>query len=307
VTKRTKQQYRIRNWTDYNKALVQRGSLTLWIDTRATDIWLDHDRPMRRGRRRTYTDAAILCALLLREAYHLPLRSTQGLVSSVLRLMQVPLPAMHYSTLSRRARLLHLSLAAPEKISHLVIDSTGLKLYGEGEWKVRTHEADKRRTWRKLHIAMDAERWQITSAIITDKDELDRHLLPPLLKQSKAGVMAVCADGAYDFQECYRAIKGCEAVPLIPPRSDAVVRAKSPFEQRDENVRTIRKLGRKRWKQVSGYHKRSLVECAFFRLKTIFSDKLRARTTERQKIEASLRCLALNRMTELGMPISYPI
>lgn len=214
---------------------------------------------------------------------------------------------MHYSTLSRRARQLALSLAAQKKIRHLVIDSTGLKLYGEGEWKVRMHGADKRRTWRKLHLAMDAERWQITSAIITDKDELDRHLLPALLKQTGAQVSAVCADGAYDFQECYRAIKGGEAVPLIPPRSDAVVRGKSPFEHRDMNVREIKKLGRKRWKKESGYHRRSLVECAFFRLKTIFSDKLKARLAETQKIEAELRCLALNRMTKLGMPHSYAI
>lgn len=303
-----KRQYRIRNWPDYNRALTKRGSLTLWLDTRAANTWLSTDCPHRRGRRRTYTDAAITCALLLREAYHLPLRSTQGLVSSVLSLMQVKLPSPHYSTLSRRARSLSISLATSrKKIKHLVVDSTGLKLYGEGEWKVRLHGADKRRTWRKLHIAMAAERWQITSAIITDKDVLDRHVLPPLMKQQSGEVMTVCADGAYDFEQCYRAIKGCEAVPLIPPRQDAVVRGQSPFEDRDMNVREIKKLGRKRWKKESGYHTRSLVECAFFRLKTIFSDKLKARLAETQKIEAALRCLALNRMTKLGMPQSYAI
>ena len=307
VTKKTKRQYRIRNWADYNRALTKRGSLTLWLDTRAANTWLSTDCPHRRGRRRIYTDAAITCALLLREAYHLPLRSTQGLISSVLTLMKLPLPAMHYSTLSRRARQLELSLTVQKKIRHLVIDSTGLKLYGEGEWKVRLHGADKRRTWRKLHIAMDAERWQITSAIITDKDELDRHVLPPLMKQHNGEVLAVCADGAYDFEQCYRAIKVCEARALIPPRRDAVVRGKSPFEHRDENVREIKKLGRKRWKKESGYHTRSLVECAFFRLKTIFSEKLKARLREAQKIEAEMRCLALNRMTKLGMPKSYAI
>ena len=299
--------HRIRDWAHYNKALVQRGSLTLWIDSRATDTWIDHSWAHRRGRRRTYTDAAILCALLLREVYHLPLRSTQGLVLSVLRLMRVGLPVMHYSTLCRRARSLELSLAARQHIRHLVIDSTGLKVYGEGEWKVRIHGADKRRTWRKLHISMDASTQQITSAIVTDKDELDRTVLPVLLKHTQAKIERVGADGAYDFEQCYRAIKGRAATPLIPPRSDAVVRGKSPFEQRDENVREIKKRGRTKWKKQSGYHKRSLVECAFFRLKTIFSDKLKSRTMERQKIEATLRCLALNRMTELGMPQSYAI
>jgi hypothetical protein len=184
VTKQTKRQYRIRDWKQYNRALVGRGSLTLWIDARSTDAWLDSDRPLRRGRRRTYTDAAILCALLLREAYHLPLRSTQGLVSSVLRLMQVGLPSPHYSTLSRRARSLELCLTAPGNIRHLVIDSTGLKVYGEGEWQVRTHGKQKRRTWLKLHICVDASTHQVTAAIVTDKDVLDRNAVAALLGQT---------------------------------------------------------------------------------------------------------------------------
>ncbi|HEY9845406.1 MAG TPA: IS5 family transposase [Candidatus Caenarcaniphilales bacterium] len=304
MTNKEKRQYRIRNWSDYNKALVSRGSLTLWIDTRAINTWLDSERAQRRGRRRIYTDAAIVCALLMREVYHLPLRSTQGLVSSVLSLMQITFPVPHYSTLSRRARSLELTLPAPRHIRHLVIDSSGLKLYGEGEWKVRTHGADKRRTWRKLHLAMDASTHQLISALITDKDELDRRALPGLLTGVETKIEYVCADGAYDFECCYRAIKKCGAAPLIPPRSDAVVRGRNPFEQRDENLRRIKKRGRAKWKKESGYHKRSLVECAFFRLKTIFSDKLKSRTPERQKIEAELRCHALNRMTALGMPES---
>ena len=307
MTNKEKRQYRIRNWQQYNKALVSRGSLTLWIDTRSTDTWLDRDTPARRGRRRTYTDAAILCALLLREVYHLPLRATEGLVRSVLRLMKVELPAAHYSTLSRRARRLELSLAAPQKIHHLVIDSTGLKVYGEGEWKVRLHGADKRRTWRKLHIAMDATTHQLTASSITDKELLDRNALSGLLEQTTSEIERVCADGAYDFEQCYRAIKKREALALIPPRSDAVLRGKSPFEQRDQNLREIRKLGRKKWKSKSTYHQRSLVECAFFRLKTIFSDRLRSRTMETQTAEANIRCTALNRMTSVGMPESYLI
>lgn len=307
MTKRTKRKYRIRNWRQYNSALVSRGSLTLWIDTRSTDTWLDCDCPARKGRRRTYTDTAILCALLLREAYHLPLRSTQGLISSVLGLLRASLPAPHYSTLSRRARLLELSLAAPQKISHLVLDSTGLKVYGEGEWKVRAHGKAKRRTWRKLHISMDASTHQITAASLTDKEVLDRNAVVGLLGQTAGEIVRVCGDGAYDFEQCYRAIKSRRAIALIPPRSDAVIRGKSPFEQRDENVRAIRRLGRKRWKKQSTYHRRSLVETAFFRLKAIFSDKLRAQRMDTQSAEARVRCLAMNRMSMLGMPQSYVV
>jgi transposase len=127
------------------------------------------------------------------------------------------------------------------------------------------------------------------------------------LEQAEGKIERVCGDGAYDFEQCYRAIKKREAMALIPPRRDALIRGKSPFEQRDENLRRIRKLGRKQWKKESTYHKRSLVETAFFRLKTIFSGKLRSRTIETQTVEATLRCLAMNRLTSLGMPESYAI
>lgn len=308
MTTKKKQQYRIRNWREYNKALTQRGSLTLWIDTHSTDSWLNQDTPARRGRRRRYTDAAITCALQLREVYHLPLRATQGLVRSILRLMQLELPSAHYSTLSRRARSLSLTLStSTRKIKHLVIDSSGLKVYGEGEWQVRTHGKAKRRTWLKLHISMDAETHHLTAASITDKDLLDRNAMAELLEQTEAEIERVCADGAYDFEQCYRAIKKHQAVALIPPREDAVIRGKSPFEQRDENLRGIKSKGRKEWKKESTYHRRSLVETAFFRRKTIFSDRLRSRRTDTQATEARMRCVAMNRMTSLGMPESYAI
>jgi transposase len=154
---------------------------------------------------------------------------------------------------------------------------------------------------------MDASTHQVTAALITDKDLLDRNALSDLLEQTEGQIEAVCADGAYDFEQCYRAIKQSGARPLIPPRSDAVIRGKSPFEQRDENVREIKGKGRKEWKRESTYHRRSLVETAFFRLKILFSDRLRSRRAETQTTEAMVRCLAMNRMTSLGMPDSYAI
>jgi transposase len=149
---------------------------------------------------------------------------------------------------------------------------------------------------------MDAATHHVTAALLTDKDALDRHALPALLKRTGAECESVCADGAYDFEQCYRAIKQHGAMALIPPGRDAVIRGKSPFERRDENLRGIRKRGRKQWKRRSGYHQRSLVECAFFRLKTVLSDRPRARRADTQATEAKARCAALNRMTSLGMP-----
>jgi hypothetical protein len=303
VTNKPKHQSRIRDWHHYNKALVSRGSLTLWINTRSTDLWLDRDRPARRGRRRVYSEVAILCALTLRELYQLPLRSTQGLVSSVLRLLGAQLPAPHYSTLSRRAATLKVNL--PRLTGgplHLAIDSTGMKVYGEGEWKVRLHKAERRRTWRKLHLMLDHRTHEVVSLSMTDKDVLDRSEVEGLLTQVEGQVREVLGDGAYDFSACHRAIRVRGARAVIPPKKGARVRGKPELRDRDQAVIRAREAGLEVWKKESGYHRRSLVETAMMRLKTIFSDKLKAREWKRQETELRLRCALMNRMTQLGMP-----
>jgi hypothetical protein len=309
VTKKTKRQYRIRNWKQYNRALVGRGSLTLWMDSRSIETWLNRDKPAHRGRARLYADVAIFSSLILREVYHLPLRATQGLVCSLLSVLEVDLPVPHYSTLSRRARTLAVQLSAQigKGPRHLVIDSTGLKLYGEGEWRVRVHGSAKRRTWRKLHLAMDAQTQQITSALITNRDVVDPRVLPRLLKEVEGPIERVTADGAYDSRQCYRAIDERGARAVIPPRKGSTLWEDEYLKDRNENLRGVRRHGVKGWKMKSGYHRRSLVETAMNRLKTIFTDKLRAREVERQRTETKIRCVALNRMTQLGMPETYAV
>ena len=305
MTNKPKRRYRIRNWRDYNKALVRRGSLTLWVEERTLGVWLDHDRPARRGRRRTYTDAAITCALTLRAVYGLPLRSTQGLVSSVLRLLGPNLPAPHYSTLSRRSAVLDVELPRLNKGPlHLAVDSTGIKLYGEGEWKVRLHGIEKRRTWRKLHLAIDHRTHEIVSLAMTDKEVLDRRALPGLLSEVEGEVVEVLGDGAYDFHDCYRAIHARGARSVIPPKQRARVRGGPEFGGRDAAVLRGREVGREGWKREAGYHSRSLAETAMMRLKTIFAERLKAREWQRQVTELRVRCAAMNRMTSLGMPQS---
>jgi hypothetical protein len=308
VTNKAKRQYRIRNWRDYNSALVRRGSLTLWVEQGTVNKWRDTAAPVRRGRRRFYSDLAITCALTLREVYGLPLRSTQGLVRSVLRLMGVDLLAPHYSTLSRRAATLEVKLEHLSKGPlHLAVDSTGVKLYGEGEWKVRLHGAEKRRTWRKLHLLVDHRTQQAVACAMSEQYMLDRKELPGLLREVKGEVAEVLGDGAYDFQDCYKAIHARDARSVIPPQRRARVRAGSEFGDRNAAVLRSREVGRDVWKKEAGYHRRSLAETAMMRLKTIFSDKLKAREWKRQETELRVRCAALNRMTQLGMPRSYVI
>ena len=304
-----KQQYRVRNWRDYNKALVNRGSLTIWFDHQAINLWLNEQRCGKRGRPLLYNAVAIQCMLTLKAIYHLPLRSTQGLMRSVMKLMRLDLPVADYSTLSKRSTSLEVSLPRQAKTTalHLVIDSTGMKVYGEGEWKVRQHGYSKRRTWRKLHLGVDQASGEVLAVEMTDHETLDRRVMPALIEQVEEPLSQVSADGAYDYKQCYQAIANRGARATIPPRADARMNGRAPFADRDDNIRRIAEVGRKEWKQECGYHRRSLAETSVMRVKTIFGDKLAARKFTSQAVELKIKGAALNRMTSLGMPESYAI
>jgi hypothetical protein len=191
----------------------------------------------------------------------------------------------------------------------MVVDSTGIKIFGEGEWKVRQHGYTKRRAWRKLHIGADDATGEIAAAVITTNDLADSQVIGDLLEQVPDDIEQVSGDGSYDKRNCYEAIRGRGARAAIPPRRDAKIwqhgNSKSERLIRDENLRRIRRIGRKRWKQESGYHRRSLAETQMFRIKTIFGARVSAREFEGQVRQMLVRCAALNRMTHLGMPDSY--
>jgi hypothetical protein len=300
--------YRIRNWREYNRALVRRGSLTVWVDQESLDAW-NYQGPSQWGAQYVYSDAAIQCLLTLRAVFHLPLRATQGMASSIFELMGLDLVVPHYSTLSRRAADLAVDLARKGKGPlHLVLDSTGLKVYGEGEWKVRKHGYSKRRTWRKLHLAVDAETHEIQAVTVTEAKVDDAEMVDHLLKPIDREVASAAADGAYDKRKVYRVLEPRTGRILIPPRANARIwkhgnAAGSPLP-RDENLRHIRRSGRKVWKREVGYHARSLAETGVFRMKVIFGDHLSIRRPECQVTEGAIRGRALNIMTHLGMPRS---
>ena len=308
MTKKTP--YRIRNWPAYNAALIGRGSLTVWVDEAAIGSWR-YTGPTQRGAQYHYTDAAISCVLTLRAVYHLALRAAEGLARSVFELLEVALPVPSYSTLSRRAAALSIALGALPRSTplHLVIDSSGFKVYGEGEWKVRQHGWSKRRTWRKLHLAVNEATGEIVAAVASEAGVSDDEALPDIVAQVEGDIGQVSADGAYDKRPCYDALAERGATAVIPPRRDAKIWqhgncAGAPW-QRDENLRAIRQKGRRRWKQESGYHRRSLAETTFFRLKTIFGPAVSSRHFPQQATELFIRVAALNRMTHLGMPDSH--
>lgn len=315
-----KRLYRTRNWGEYNAALVQRGSLTLWVEPEVLEAWLNHERSGGRGASCTYTDTAICTGLTLKMVYHLPLRATEGLLTSLLKLMGLEhLAVPDYSTLCRRQKTLQVALPQQHKgqAIHVVVDSTGCKIYGEGEWKVRQHGISKRRTWRKLHLAVDEASGQLVGAVLSTNDVADSAALPALLEQVEEPLAQLSGDGSYDQRVCYDTLRkrqqeqGESLRVTIPPRHGARIwqhgNRRAERLARDENLRRVRQIGRQKWKEESGYHRRSLAETAMFRFKTIFGDKLSARIFESQAAEAFIRCAALNRMTQLGMPQSYAV
>jgi hypothetical protein len=309
VKKKKKQQYRIRNWSEYNKALTQRGSITFWFDEDAIKSWLDHNRSGKRGKPRTYGDACLECMLLLKAVYHLPQRSTYGLVCSLVQLMGLDLPVPHPSILSRRVSSLDVVLPRQSagKSLHVLVDATGLKVYGEGEWKVRVHGYQKPRTWRKLHLAVDEATAEVVAVVATTSNVSDKEVLPNLLEQIPGDIEQLMADGGYDYRSCYEAIaqRGARAI-IQPRRTGRIDRQDEVLKARNENLRRIRR-GRKKWKRESRYHRRSLVETAMMRVKTIFGSGLSSRRFPNQATEMRVRCAALNQMTHLGMPESYAL
>lgn len=277
---------------------------------------MGRNRKKRRARSLSvqYSEAAILAMVQIKFVFHQAGRQTCGLVASVFRLLKVNLPVPDHSTLSRRMACVEVSLPVlPNgKPRHVVVDSTGLKLYGEGEWKVRAHGISKRRTWRKLHLCVDEQTGEILAAGASLNAVSDCRMFPKLLESVEGEIEQVSADGSYDRRKVYDAVnKAGVKRAAIPPRRNAKIwRYGNSWKERlirDENLRLVRRAGRTRWKRESGYHRRSLAETGVFRFKQIFTDKLQSRSQENQFQEMLLKYAALNRMTRLGMPESYKV
>lgn len=234
----------------------------------------------------------------------MPLRALQGFLDSVFKLANIPLVCPHYTCISRRAKEVEVSFKPKTRgaIQHLAIDATGLKVYGEGEWKVKKHGTDgKRRVWRKLHLAVDTSSHEIVAAELSLSNVTDGEVLPNLLKQTRRKIIEVSGDGAYDTRHCHDAIRIKRAVPLIPPREGAAF-----WEQghpRNLAVGCQKLYGsNNKWKKRHGYHKRSLSETAMYRVKQLLGGKLSLRNYNAQVGETYAMIKALNKLTGLGMP-----
>lgn len=300
--------FSVRNWSEYNESLVARGSITLWFSEEALEAWYHSNATCKRGRPFRYSDSTIELFLTIRELLRLPYRQTEGFVRGLLLLIEPDLDVPDFTSAAKRAAKLGIALPVIPRAGNIdvVLDSTGLKVFGEGEWKVRQHGPSKRRTWRKLHLAIDPNTQEILAQTLTTNGGHDADQATELLDEIPATIATVTGDAAYDQWKVYAAVDQRKAKPRITPRHDAKIKRHGnlagPPLARDETIRQIRRLGRKRWKNASGYHCRSLAETTFFRLKTIFGPKLKNRKFNNQRTEARLRCRILNRFTR-SMPI----
>jgi len=306
--------YKVRNWKQYNRSLINRGNLTLWFSEDAIRSWYAPKIAKGRGRDFIYSDACIEMALTLRTLFHFSLRATQGFLEGLIGMLGLGLKTPHYSRLSRRAQDLQIQILRMKKNGQtptdLVIDSTGLKIYGEGEWKIRIHGKQKRRTWRKYHVSVDPDTHEVVAMELTHANVHDSAVINAVLETDDV-IGEVYADGAYTHKNCFDTIAAKNGNPFIHVRTGTTIVRKNPSDGeklRNQLIRDRQKMGGKEaWKKLSGYHRRSLVETHMFRLKTILGSSLKSRKFDNQKIEAQIMASILNRMTALGMPKTIPI
>lgn len=315
MTNQTTTKYRIRNWAEYNRALVQRGSLTIWFSPEAVEGWLCV-KEGKKGRPTLYSHEAILCALMLKAVYHLPFRALRGLLLSLVMLLGVGLPIPCYTRICRRAKILgqQIKNLSSRRPTDLVFDSTGLKVYGEGEWKVRQHGKSKRRIWKKIHLAICPDSHDIILECLTGNEIADCEVAVALQHQIPKSVKRSYGDGAYDKDGCYRMFHSLGIEPIIPPQKNGVVhnsQTKPWLQARNDSIRELAGWqsleeqegdGRRLWKKLRGYHRRSIGETAMYRLKALFGSSLKCKHMCYQKAEIFSKCLTINRMNALGMP-----
>lgn len=298
--------YKTLNWPACNMALKRRGSLTIWFDA---DMAWTAKPTGKRGRQPVYSDAAVQTCLTMKVLFGAALRQTADFVESLLGQIGLDWDVPDFSTLSRRQKTLAVKI--PHRGSqgplHLLIDSTEIKVEGEGEWNARKHGGAKRRVWRKVHLGIDEETLEVRVVEVTSSDVGDALMLPELLSQIPPDqeIASVTADGAYDTRKCHDAITERGAYAVIPPRKNA-----KPWKAvtagavaRNDALRASKYRGRSLWRRWSGHQRRSHAETKMHCVK-LLGQRLMARDFDRQIAEFQVRVAVLNGYTALGIPVT---
>lgn len=303
--------YKVRNWKEYEKALVNRGRVDIWISEDAISKWHPNLEKKKQGRQVHYSNIAVQTCLVMRSLYKLPLRQTEGFINSLIKLLELDISSPDHTTISRRSENLEVinkSLKKEGSIT-ILVDSTGLKISGSGQWEEEKHGTGRRRKWRKLHLAIDEETLEIVATTLTSNKVSDPSEVMPLINQVESEIDTIKADGAYDQDPLRQELDNLNINSIFPPRIDAILSKdhKHNPTSRDKAIVRIKKDGREVWEYASGYSKRNLVENAMFRYKNIIGNKMHSKTVKRQDTEVRIGIYILNQMIGLGMPDSVRV
>jgi hypothetical protein len=298
-----------RNWSKYTEALVNRGKLTLFITKDFADTWYieyDKDTPRARGGQAKYSEAAITSLLSLRFIFKLPLRAMEGLAQSLVEIAGVDIDVPDYSTLSIKLRDMKIKLPPVCKDSGggyvASLDSTGVKIHGQGEWNRKKHSQKDRRQWVKMHLIIDNDTMQILGVEATADDVHDSEVFDQLIDTLPNKINKVLGDGAYDTLGAHKKSLDNEIELVALPRGNAVADLKSTkphILRRNEHVLQYKEKGIYAWANKYGYWNRNRVESTMSRFKTTFSGSLSSRKVESQKNEIMHKCKILNMFANL--------
>lgn len=293
---------RKRNWPEYNKHLVRQGSISFFIDSialKSIQYGPQSKRVTRIGRPQQFSDPLIQILLMLKIRFRLPYRALEGFAKSLFKKRTITIPT--YSLICKRVEKLNIELETlrSNRAITVLLDASGVKICGEGEWKVKIHGRSASRKWVKLHLAVDPETGEIVAECTTKGTIADSAVTKKLLDKVPSKIKVVMADGAYDRSVSREAIKKTKAKALIPPPRNA--RYGGTHSEKDQAIAAIRGLGGDKeaksiWAKLSGYNQRVLVESVFSRKKRLFGDRLFSKRFDKQRIENTARCLLLNEM-----------
>lgn len=300
--------YRVTNWKTYNESLVRRGSLTMWVDQDLIENWNHPPKePVRRGCPRKYHPDILLLSLVIRYRFGLPYRQTEGFLASLLQLMGSDLQVPDYSYLCKQAAKLGLEFEKMSSVKEIAIDSSGLKVAGEGEWKVRGHGTSKRRVWKKIHISVDVTSKEILAVEMTDSNVHDSEVFEKLLPTH---CEVIYADGAYDQNRIHEQASRIGAKAVIPPRKNAAL-GPPPADGEEETPRDalilMQDILEEKWSKTLNYGRRAHSEGVFSRFKRIFGGQLQSRKSQQQFKEIMTKISILNRFTGMGLSIAIPV
>lgn len=295
-----------RDWSKYNKSLVNRGSLTLWVDPKTLKLW-KAKRSKNVGRPFKYSDVAITTAATIRYALKLTLRTCEGFLRSLFELLKLDHDVPSYTQICKRMKKLVLpsNFFTDKPVRHIVLDATGLKVFGEGEWKVKKHGTSTRRRWCKLHIAVDEQTQDVLFVDLTKEHESDTKCIPEILENRK-GMKRLLMDGAADAVWIYQLLWEQGVDLLTPPQKNAKIRDEPWMKARTNRLLEILGLGgdkaaKSLWGKLSGYSKRVTVESAIARWKRLFGPYLLSRSRKNQELEVRLKALIMNKMKNLSL------